>query len=94
MIVKAKAEKVDGIVYELTNEQGTLLDTFEKGYERKKIVVKANQEIMSVFTYIPLPEQVDRNVKPLPEYFNGIVDAVTARGFSKTYIKKLLRSLS
>jgi hypothetical protein len=88
-IVSDIHSNVLGVIYNLTEEQITLLDRNEIGYERIKIIVEFNSISTNVETYIAKPNTINENLLPTSEYLGYLITGAREHSFSQTYIESL-----
>lgn len=76
-----------GVVYRCSPEALTRLDGYERGYERRRVIVTAeNGERLEAFTYIAEPPNVVYGRRPSAEYLLRIVTGARQHGLPETYI--------
>lgn len=90
-VVKSSGAIVEGLLYELDNEESfAQLDTFEKRYERKEVRVTLVEEEreQKTFIYLAKPEFIVDNLPPASAYLERIFTG-GKEVFSEEYKNKL-----
>jgi len=88
-IIPDEKSEVEGVVFELTEEQFMKLDEKEKGYHRNKISVNLNNNFIEVITYIADDSNICDGLFPTSSYLDKIVKGAANFELSLSYQKKL-----
>ncbi|MEK7130751.1 MAG: gamma-glutamylcyclotransferase family protein [Patescibacteria group bacterium] len=88
-IISDQKSEVEGVIFELTDEQFKVLDEIEKGYHRKNITVNLQKQSIKVITYIADIRSLCKGLSPTEEYLEKITKGAKYFNLSKSYQEKL-----
>jgi len=97
-IAAKKGAIVEGVLYELSNEQMKVLDRYEgtstRDYERIKVKIHNTKDMINAITYIACKESVKERLKPRKDYLSFLIKGgqEPTHRLSEKYIK-FLKSL-
>jgi len=78
-----EGSSVEGVIFNLTEEQIKKLDCWEKGYIRVKMsVVKFDNNTLMVELYIANQDKTGRGLEPKCEYLQNLIDGAEEHGLS------------
>ena len=92
-IMKNKESSVEGIVFEITEEELNLLDKFEGApnhYKREKVNVLSKGELVECITYIAQSKHIKEGLLPTEEYIGFLISGSSL--LSPEYQKMLLET--
>ena len=88
--IQSPGKGVHGVVYRCSPEALTRLDGYERGYERRRVFVTAeNGERLEAFTYVAEPPNVVDGRRPAAEYLRRIVTGARQHGLPESYIREI-----
>ena len=88
--IQCPGKGVLGVVYSCSPEALARLDGYERGYERRRVLVTAeNGEQLEAFTYVAEPPNVVDGRKPAAEYLRRIVTGARQHGLPEVYIQEI-----
>lgn len=88
--IHSPGKGVHGVVYRCSPEVLTRLDGYERGYERRRVFVTAEEgERLEAFTYIAEPPNVAYGRRPAAEYLRRIVTGARQHGLPESYIQEI-----
>ncbi|MFH1112077.1 MAG: gamma-glutamylcyclotransferase family protein [Patescibacteria group bacterium] len=88
-IIPTQKSEIEGVVFELTDEQFKVLDEYKKGYHRNKVSVNLNNQFIEVTTYIADVTSLYDNLFPTNSYLDKIIKGAKNFNLSDPYQKKL-----
>lgn len=88
-IISDQKSEVEGVIFELTNEQFEVLDEIEKGYHRENMMVNLQKRYREVITYIADSKSLCEGLSPTEEYLEKITKGAKYFNLSKSYQEKL-----
>jgi gamma-glutamylcyclotransferase len=86
-IVPESESKVEGVLFDLTEEQMKEMDDCEQGYSRKTIPL--NDDSLNAVTYVANPDTIDEKLRPTRDYLDKIINAAKKLGVSEAYQQML-----
>ncbi len=80
---------VEGVLFELTEEQMNKLDKSEIGYKRIDLNVQLLKNTFLAVSYIAEVDAINNNLSPTKEYLQYLIDGAIENKLSDTYIEML-----
>ena len=95
-VVPQEKSEVLGVVYELTAEQQSKLDSSEIGYSRVKLEVTLDTFNTYMYVYIADQGMINNSLMPTYKYLNYLIQGATEHHFPEFYIEtlKLIKTLN
>ncbi len=88
--IQTPGKGVLGVVYLCSSESLNRLDGYERGYERRRVFVTAeNGERLEAFTYVAEPPNVVDGRRPADEYLRRIVTGARQHVLPESYIQEI-----
>ena len=88
--IQSPGNGVIGVLYRCSPEALTRLDGYERGYQRRLVIVTAEDgERLEAFTYIAEPPNVAYGGRPTAEYLRRIVVGARQHGLPESYIQEI-----
>ena len=86
--------KIEGVIFELTENQFDSLDKWEPGYKRISVKVEedGSSVIIDAITYVALPAYIDNRLYPSAKYLEPILRGATDYGLSPEYVERAILS--
>jgi len=88
-IIKDRSLHVIGVAYELSQKQIEKLDGEERFYDRIKLNIMLNSNLMVAEAYIAQPHKVNDSLSPNETYLGKLINGSIEHNFPHTYIQKL-----
>ncbi len=88
--IQCPGNGVLGVVYCCSPAALIRLDEYERGYERRRVLVTAeNGERLEAFTYVAEPPHIVYGRRPAAEYVRRIVTGARQHGLPEVYIQEI-----
>lgn len=88
--IQSPGKGVLGVVYWCSPEALARLDEYERGYERRRVLVTAEDgEQMEAFVYVAGPPNLVYGRRPAAEYLRRIVTGARQHGLPEAYIREI-----
>lgn len=88
-IIPIADDLVLGVVFDLTEEQFTILDRNEGGYHRDTVEVNLNGTYVIAQTYFANPNRINNNLIPTRDYLAHLINGAIEHNFPQFYLDKL-----
>jgi len=89
-ILRAPAQRVYGVVYELTETQLEALTPYEGGYARVEVIVQGQ----AMTSFEPLAEAIQHGLRPTERYVRYYLEGMIEHGFPSHYVREIQRQIS
>jgi gamma-glutamylcyclotransferase len=81
---------VIGVIYRCSPAALDKLDTYERGYERRRIVVTDESgATLGAVAYVAKPDRIVRGGKPSAEYLEKVIRGARQHGLPDAYIREI-----
>jgi gamma-glutamylcyclotransferase len=88
--VEGPGAAVIGVIYRCSPAALDKLDTYERGYERRRIVVTDESgATLGAVAYVAKPDRIVRGGKPSAEYLEKVIRGARQHGLPDAYIREI-----